>query len=395
MDPELLYRRYARALEGRSLPVAICDLTAFDANAEALVGRARGKPIRVASKSLRCRALLARVLRRPGYRGVLAFSAREAAFLADQGQDDIVLAYPTLDRVGLTAMASHVAEGRRIVCVVDSSPQVAALAAVARAVGTTIPIAIDVDVSTRLPGLHFGVRRSPLHSLASVLSFAREVRGTRGLRLVGVQAYEAQLAGLPDTTPGQAAFTFAVAQLKRISARDVAHRRRVLVEAFRREGIPLDFVNGGGTGSLETTSRDDAVTEVSAGSGLFGPTLFDRYRAFRPEPALLFALEVVRRPRSGLVTCLGGGYVASGAVGSDRLPTPYLPPGAELLSAEGAGEVQTPLSYRGELPLGAPFFFRPAKAGEVCERFSSLLLVEGERIVAEVPTYRGEGQTFL
>ncbi|MCW8221326.1 amino acid deaminase/aldolase, partial [Streptomyces griseolus] len=50
--------RYDRATAHLDAPVAVVDLEAFDANADDLVRRAGGKPIRVASKSVRCRALL-------------------------------------------------------------------------------------------------------------------------------------------------------------------------------------------------------------------------------------------------------------------------------------------------------------------------------------------------
>ncbi len=118
-------------------------------------------------------------------------------------------------------------------------------------------------------------------------------------------------------------------------------------EALRVAGAePLRFVNGGGTGSLELTAAEPAVTEIAAGSGLYGPTLFDAYRAFRPEPAALFALPVVRKPSPGVVTVLGGGYLASGPADAARLPVPFLPTGLSLDKQEGAGEVQTPLDRR-------------------------------------------------
>ena len=80
-----------------------------------------------------------------------------------------------------------------------------------------------------------------------------------------------------------------------------------------------------------------------------------------------------------------------------RLPEPYLPHGVGLDKMEGAGEVQTPLVGPGARNLrpGDRVYLRHAKAGELCERFDRLYLVEGDRIVDELPTYRGEGRTFL
>jgi D-serine deaminase-like pyridoxal phosphate-dependent protein len=159
---------------------------------------------------------------------------------------------------------------------------------------------------------------------------------------------------------------------------------------------PLRFVNGGGTGSIGGTAAEDAVTEIGAGSGLYQPSLFDSYRAFSGRPAALFALSVVRRPAPGVVTVAGGGYVASGPAHGSRLPQPYLPAGLRLDKQEGAGEVQTPLLGRaaGGLRIGDRVWFRHAKAGELCERFSELHLIDGDTITATVPTYRGEGQSF-
>ena len=174
-------------------------------------------------------------------------------------------------------------------------------------------------------------------------------------------------------------------------------RRRAAAVAAVRALAPLELVNGGGTGSLHLTAREAAVTEIAAGSGLYGPTLFDAYRAFRPRPAALFALPVVRRPGPGVATALGGGYLASGPADSARLPRPHLPAGLRLDRQEGAGEVQTPLlgAPADALAVGDRVWMRHAKAGELCERFRSLHLIEGDRVVEEVPTYRGEGQCFL
>jgi D-serine deaminase-like pyridoxal phosphate-dependent protein len=214
------------------------------------------------------------------------------------------------------------------------------------------------------------------------------------IEVVGLMSYEAHIAGIGDAGGGLRGL--AVRAVQRASARELAARRAAVVAAVRAVA-DLRFVNGGGTGSVERTAADDAVTEVAAGSGLYGPTLFDRYRAFTPRPAALFALPVVRRPSRSVATVLGGGYLASGTAGADRLPRPVLPHGLRLDRMEGAGEVQTPVlgAAARALALGDRVWFRHAKAGELCERFGTLHLVRGEEVVDEVPTYRGEGRAFL
>ncbi|MGN6190292.1 MAG: amino acid deaminase/aldolase [Conexibacter sp.] len=392
--------RLDRATADLDPPFAVVDLDAYWTNARDMLRRAGGTPIRLASKSIRCRALLERTLASDdGFHGTLAYTLPEALWLADHGLRDIVVAYPTADRAALRALAVR-GDDAGIAVMVDDVAQLELIEAAVREAGGAGPIrvCVDADASWRPLGgrVHIGVKRSPLHTPEQVAALAREVVARPSLRLVGLMAYEAQIAGLGDRPPGQPLMGLALRAVQRASARELAERRAAIVAAVEAVA-PLAFVNGGGTGSIESTAAEPAVTEVAAGSGLYGPTLFDAYSRFRPLPAALFALPVVRRPGRGVVTALGGGYLASGSGDRARLPRPVLPAGLRLDGREGAGEVQTPLlgGAADRLRVGDRVWLRHAKAGELCERFDALHLIEGDRVVETVPTYRGEGRTFL
>jgi D-serine deaminase-like pyridoxal phosphate-dependent protein len=375
-------------------PFAVIDLDAFDFNAADLMKRARGVPLRLASKSLRVRALQERALS-AGFRGVLCFTLPEALWLAEYGWDDLVVGYPTVDRSALRELARSPAR-ERVTLMVDCVEHLDAIAA-AEPEGP-VKVCIDVDAGWRPFGglMTIGAKRSPLHDPLQVAAFAREVAARDHVVLDGLMAYESQIAGVGDKPPGRPLMRLALPALQALSARELARRRAEVVDAVRSVA-PLRFVNGGGTGSIERTAAEPAVTEVASGSGLYGPTLFDTYRAFRPVPAAFFVLPVVRKPSAKLATALGGGYIASGAPARDRLPRPVIPHGLKLDALEAAGEVQTPLLGRGAaaLRVGDQVWFRHAKAGELCERFDAVHLVRGDKIVETVPTYRGEGKTFL
>ncbi len=411
------YQRLERATADLDAPFAVVDLDAFDANAADMESRAAPKPIRLASKSLRCRALQSRALARPGFTGTLAFTLPEALWLAANGTADLLVAYPTADRHALRALASRAAQGTcTVTLMVDSLEQLDLIDAViagtgrARADGGAgeragpIRVCIDVDAGWWILGgrVRVGAKRSPVHTPEQAAALARAIVGRDGFVLVGLMAYESQIAGLGDSPAGRALRGAAVRAMQARSARELAPRRAAVVAAVEHAlathgAKPLEFVNGGGTGSLQRTAREDAVSELAAGSGLYGPGLFDAYRAFTPRPAAMFALPVVRRPGRRVVTALGGGYLASGPADAARLPRPHLPAGLRLDRQEGAGEVQTPLlgAAADEIEIGDRVFMRHAKAGELCERFASLYLLEGQQIVDQVPTYRGEGQCFL
>jgi len=397
---EALRARYDRATAGLDPPLALVDLDAFDRNAGDLTRRAAGRPIRVATKSLRCRHLIERALAMPGYRGVMCYSLPEALWLHGEGSsDDLLVAYPTVDAGALRSLAAGDAARRHITIMVDSP---AHLDVVDRALGGGHPeirVCLELDVSwrplARRPVIHIGARRSPLHTPGQAVQFARTVVGRPGFRLVGLMGYEGQIAGLPDAPPGRPARARMIRLIQDRSARELGPRRAEAVRQIQ-DLTSLEFVNGGGTGSLESTAGDTSVTELTAGSGLVGPTLFDAYTRFTPDPALLFALPVVRRPGPGIATLFCGGYVASGTGTPDRLPRPYLPEGLSLTGVEGAGEVQTPVrgAAAGRLEPGDRVWLRHAKAGELAERFTRYHVLDHGDQVTAVPTYRGEGQCF-
>ena len=392
------YAWYRAALADARLPAAFIDLDRFDANLALLRRRAGGLPIRVVTKSIRSVAILRRLVAAgPFIQGLLCYSPAEAAWLAAQGFDDLVVAYPSVEPADLRAVAAQLRAGRAITLMVDCAEQVRRIAAIAQAEGVVMPLAIDLDMSSDFPGIRFGVYRSPIASPAAALALAAEIAGTAGVRVDGLMGYESQIAGLMDDVPGQRIKNTIVRALKRRSIAEVNARRRDTVAALAAAGHRLRFVNGGGTGSFESTRLDASVTELAAGSGLYVPTLFDHYLAFDARPAAGFALAVTRAPRPGVVTCAGGGYPASGPAGPDRLPRPWLPEGCALIGNEGAGEVQTPVRVpaSADLKIGDPLLFRHAKAGELCERFDALLLISGGRVVDQVATYRGDGQSFF
>jgi D-serine deaminase-like pyridoxal phosphate-dependent protein len=392
-DPARFWPGVLSATSDLSAPYGVLELDALAWNAHDLVRRAAGTPIRLATKSLRVRDAIESVLAVPGWSGVLAYSLREALWLSTT-IEDVVLGYPTVDRAALAMLALDAQAVERITLMVDSAAQLDLIDAVLPPAGRPeLRIALDLDMSIDLPLLgHLGVRRSPLVDADSALRLGRDVVMRPGFKLVGLMGYEAQIAGVVDRYVRNLPYERIVAGVKRRSVEET-HARRAAVVAGLRQVAELEFVNGGGTGSIESTIADGSVTEVTAGSGLFGGHLFDRYRAFRPAPAASFVLSVVRRPGAGIATLEGGGWIASGPTGPDRRPLPVWPQGLEYEPREQAGEVQTPLRG-GSLQVGDRVVMRHTKSGEPAERLAEYQLVRDGALQGSAPTYRGEGRTY-
>ena len=382
--------------EAPSTPIAVVDVDAFDANAADLVRRAAGKPIRVASKSLRVPALIERALARDGFAGVLAYTLAEALWLHETGvSDDIVVAYPSVDAAALQRLTASPSAAAAITLMVDDPAHLEAVDATRASRAVPIRVALDVDAGLRLGGQHIGPKRSPLFDTADVVALARRVVERDGFRLVGVMTYEGQVAGVQDDVPDQRTKSLLVRRLKQASMAQLAVRRREISEALA-DLVDLEFWNGGGSGSVQATAADSAVTEIAAGSGLLVPGIFDHYASFEPRPAAFFGLRVSRKPLPTLATVHGGGLIASGATGADRSPVPWAPPGLHLTGLEGAGEVQTPLTGHPAtlLAIGDLVWFRHAKSGELFEHVRDVHLVRGEKVTDVVPSYRGCDRAF-
>ncbi len=399
--PIRTYPQWKRLLEGTALPATLVDLDAFDRNVAKLERLAPvSKTIRLASKSIRVPELMKRAIKSsPHFRGLMCFSAKEALWLSESGvTQDILLAYPTYEREDLNAILSIYERGHTCFLMVDSFEGIEKLALLNSS--KPLRVLIDLDCSLRpLAGLiHLGVRRSPVRTADQVVALAKKIQSYRPkLEFAGVMAYEAQVAGLGDKNPFHRFLNPFAHIIRSLSARRVSKLRNQVSAALQENQLPARVFNGAGTGSFNIASSEEALTELTAGSALFSPHLFDYYRNISFEPSMFFALPVVRSCDPNYVTCLGGGYIASGSPGWDKVPIVISPEGARLVSTEGCGEVQTPIRLESGMPLqlGDPVIFRHAKAGELMERFEEVILVSNGQIIGKAKTYRGYGKCFF
>jgi D-serine deaminase-like pyridoxal phosphate-dependent protein len=399
------YESLRAIFQRQRLPLAFVDLDAFDANVDyaACIAQGFGKTLRIGTKSMRCPALMERALAHSSsvLRGFLTFTAEETAFLANRGYDDFILAYPTLQPSDMDILAGLTRRGKQVSAMVDHVRHLHALDQAGKTYGVVLNACIEIDMAYRPLGtdiVHLGLRRSPIRTPQQAIEFVDQAKKFSNVRIDSVMGYEGHIAGTRDNAPQKALDNAVKRALKNASVKELTSRRQAVIRSLKEAGAELRIVNGGGSGSLISTLRDESVTESTIGSGLYASALFHHFRDVKYQPAAFFALQVVRIPKKGMLTCAGGGYVASGEIKKGKLPLPVMPVGLQYLKQEGAGEVQTPLIVPNGTPkidLGDPIFFQHAKAGELCERFNELTLIQGGKVVDRVKTYRGEGMSFL
>lgn len=392
------YTQYKEIFKDSDFPLAYVDIDLLDENIRSIKSRAGNKKIRVASKSIRCKYVLEHILKSDSiYQGLMTFTGREALTLLEDGFDDVLMGYPVVNPRDLEGFCKATKSGKTAVLMVDSIEHIQLIEDQAKKHDVIQPVCIDVDMSSDFPGIHFGVYRSPINTVEKFKKLVDAAQVFPHVKIIGLMGYEAQIAGVGDNSPYNGIKNPVIKLLKVFSIKELKNRRTACVKYLFEKGLQPTLINGGGTGSMESTREEDEVTEITVGSGFFSPALFDYYNNFHHLPAAGFAIQIIRSPQKGMLTALGGGYIASGAISLDKQPKPYLPEGIELTDNEGTGEVQTPFNYKGKdsLKIGDPIFFRHSKAGELCERFDKMYLIKDGKVTGTTPTYRGLGWTFL
>lgn len=377
-------------------PFACIDLDALDRNIAFMNNAAKGKQIRIATKSVRSIGLLKYMAERVHHHsGWMTFDLAETSFLLEEGFDNLLIGYPQLEETPMSEIIRYIQKGRTVVFMVDRLEQWQWLDRIGKEHQTVLEICIDLNLSTDFKLIYFGTKRSSLATIQDIHALIKRTSSFTHTKITSVMGYEAQIAGVTDK-PNAKWQAPLIKQLKKRSLKKIRTFRKNAVKLIHEQVGPLRFVNGGGSGSIDFTAKEKEVTEITIGSAYYFSALFSRYDNLPLEPATSFALRVTRKPEKRVAVCHGGGYVASGAVGVDKSPVPVWPQTLSLLKNEGAGEVQTPLyDKKDKLQIGDTVYFRHAKAGELCERFTTLHARRGATYLGSFTTYRGDGKCYL
>lgn len=378
-------------------PYAWLDLNALDHNIQVMLRGTGDKQIRIATKSIRSLDVMryvAQSMPDEKFAGWMTFTAAETVYLCEAGLNHLLIGYPTLEPQSTRQLMRWLKKGKDITFMVDCVAHVEFLTALAAEEDVTVPLCIDVNVSQAYPGLYFGTRRSSQQQPKQLKQFLKAILPNKYIHVTSLMGYDAQLAGVGDA-PLQKAKGAVIQSLQKRARKAVQKQRLQAVKLLEKQLGPLRFVNGGGTGSMAYSASCDEITEITIGSGLYRPALFDYYTDMPFIPSAGYTVRATRKPDIKTIVASGGGYIASGAIGDDKAPKP-IDDALSFYDTEGAGEVQTPLNMpKNRYNIGDSIVLRHAKAGELCERFQVLHSYRGHEYVGPMKTYRGDGQCFL
>lgn len=387
--------KYERAFQNIDRPFAWLDLDALDANIQYVQKQCGKKAIRIATKSVRSIEVLRYIQERlTNCSGLMSFTASETVYLLEQGFNHILIGYPVYEENAIEQIVPFIKEGRKVYFMVDNFAQLTLLQTIAEKHSILFEVCIDINVSTDYKLLYFGTKRSPIDSIDKLKHFTEQIRTLRNIKVSACMAYDAQIAGVTDATNSFFKDRL-VRGLKKHSLSKITTLRKQAVD-YLKENFDIEIINAGGSGSMHLLKEANDITEITVGSAFYAPALFSNYQALQLQPAAGFGLRVTRIFSDNVIVCHGGGYIASGAPGKDRLPQ-FLEPNVYAYSSlEGAGEVQTPITVKGRKhTIGDTIYFRHAKAGELCERFHKLHIIKNGAYGGAFKTYRGDGKCFL
>jgi D-serine deaminase-like pyridoxal phosphate-dependent protein len=262
------------AVEELDTPALLLDLDAFERNVARMAAFFAGKPatIRPHSKSHKCPHIALRQLE-AGAIGITCAKLSEAEVMAKAGIRDILVANQVVGRVKI-GRATDLAGQCDLMLAVDDANNVQQLSEACVAKGVTLRVLVEVDI---------GMARCGVQPGQPALDLARRVAKAPGLKLEGLMAYEGHLVMVDDRDER--------AEKVRAAFEPLGET----VALLKRDGLPVEIVSGGGTGTYHITSTLPFVTELQCGSYVLMDT---KYRTIQPdfESALTVLSTVVSRP---------------------------------------------------------------------------------------------------
>ncbi len=356
-------------------PALVVDLDQLEGNITRLAthAKAAGIALRPHAKTHKC-AAIARLQVAAGALGVCVATLREAEAMAEGGVGGILITSEMVGSVKIRRLLELARRQPDTMSVVDDPGHAAELSSAARAAGLILNVLIDVDPGSRRTGVAAGEGATQL---------ARRIAGLPGLRLRGIHCYS-----------GSSAHVTGFEQRRAHSEKAMSPAIATFRE-LRREGLPMEILSGGSTGTYNIDPAFGAMTELQAGSYVFMDVDYRRIGGARGPvyddfaPSLAVIATVISRPGRNRATVDAG----LKAFATDRKfgPEPKDLPGATFSWGGDEHGILDLTQASREPRLGERLEFIVPHCDPTVNLHDHIHALRGDRVEAVWPVARGYG----
>lgn len=351
-------------ISGLSTPALVLDANILKANMEAMERLLAGSSLKLRPhyKSHKC-ASIAKWQIEKGAVGMTCAKLSEAEDLCDAGVEDILLANQVTDPAKVRKLAELAKNCRLTVCVDDDS-NVAALSAAAQNCGATIHCLVEYEI---------GMERCGVATQEEVLALAKQIQAAPNLMFDGIQAYAGHLSHEEDPVTRQE------------ETKKNGEKLRNLIGYLEENGIPVNTLSGGSTGTSERKAMDGLYTELQAGSYLFMDATYRNLGL--PFQNALFLVTTVVSKNQGRVL-LDAGVKTCGM--DQGMPVPKEGTAKEVRANEEHVHLR---GYSEDVRVGDRVLLIPGHCCSTVNLHDKIYLVDGDRVIDRIPvTARGIGR---
>lgn len=234
--------------------------------------------------------------------GVTCAKLGEAEVMVAAGIQNILIANQIVASPKITRLA-HLCRHADVKVVVDNPEIVTKIGEAAVKAGTTVGLLVEVNT---------GMNRAGVEPGQATVTLAHHIAATAGTRLAGLMTWEGHTLSERDPERKRAAVKAAIQQLT-----DTA-------DTCRAEGLAIEIVSAGGSGTYHITPFLPGITEIEAGGAIFCDVTYQGW-GIELEPALFVRTMVTSRPTPTRIICDAGfktlprGYATPHAIGIDHV----------------------------------------------------------------------------
>lgn len=306
-------------------------------------------------KSNKCSAIARRQIA-SGAKGITCAKISEAEDLVSCGIEDVLIANQVVEADKITRVAQLAAKCKLTICV-DGFENADALSLAAVREGTTIYCYVEFEI---------GMMRCGVSDPRTYVALAKHVNDLPNLHYAGIQAYAGHVSHMVEMKEREQ------------YVNDIFARVASLKKMLEDNGIKVEEISGGSTGTATLLAERGLYTELQAGSYLWLDSTYGELEKL-PFKNAMYVLSSVVHKRPGLIV-LDAGVKSFGV--DQGLPTVMTMDGKIVSGTLEANEEHLKIfDPDKELSVGEKVLLIPGHCCSTMNLYNNIYLYEEDKIV--------------